>query len=197
MNSRWKWFLWHRVMSFEAGKVYSFLVGYPPLGRLKSATVSWTYWSSVFNPLTWRLISIPALHINRIIILNLETNARVVICGNDEAIQSGKEVRMLPQPGCRLQSNLMNTDDVESSNNFLEHFGRKKYHRKKKIGMPSSMINWYLNWNHYIQISSPPFEWIHQPFTNHLFFFYRLTTEISQTNDVQIKWSILDVFVTS
>lgn len=65
-------------MRFEPRRSYTFVFGSPWLGNIQSATLMWTYSSSVFNPLTWRFLSIPALHINRIIVLNLESNNRLI-----------------------------------------------------------------------------------------------------------------------
>jgi hypothetical protein len=55
---------------------YSYVLGSTWLGEITSVTLVWTYSSSVFNPLTWRILTIPALHVNRIIVHNLESNSR-------------------------------------------------------------------------------------------------------------------------
>ncbi len=72
------WLYKNRSVRFEPKKAYSYVLGSPWLGSIKSATLIWTYSSSVFNPLTWRILSVPALHVNRIIVLNLESNNRYV-----------------------------------------------------------------------------------------------------------------------
>ena len=60
----------------EPGKAYSYVLSSHWLGRIQMITVEWHYASSVFNPFTWRIMSVPAIHINRIIVHNFETNNR-------------------------------------------------------------------------------------------------------------------------
>ena len=65
-----------RNVRFEPRMAYSYVLGSTWLGDIKSVTLVWTYSSSVFNPLTWRILTVPALHVNRIIVHNLESNSR-------------------------------------------------------------------------------------------------------------------------
>lgn len=63
-------------MRFEPGQVYSFVMGTPWLGHVHTAKVKWHYASNVFNPFTWRMRSVPAIYLNRIVVHNYETNNR-------------------------------------------------------------------------------------------------------------------------
>nr|CAH0113682.1 unnamed protein product [Daphnia galeata] len=89
---------------FEPRMAYSYVLGSTWLGDIKSVTLVWTYSSSVFNPLTWRILTVPALHVNRIIVHNLESNSSTVICGEDTAIGSKEARQMFPTSKCRNQS---------------------------------------------------------------------------------------------
>ncbi|XP_046638843.1 pancreatic lipase-related protein 2-like [Daphnia pulicaria] len=91
---------------FEPRMAYSYVLGSTWLGEITSVTLVWTYSSSVFNPLTWRILTIPALHVNRIIVHNLESNSSTVICGEDTAINSKEARQMFPASKCRNQSRL-------------------------------------------------------------------------------------------
>ncbi|KAI9556632.1 hypothetical protein GHT06_016422 [Daphnia sinensis] len=89
---------------FEPRRAYSYVLGSTWLGDIKSVTLVWTYSSSVFNPLTWRILTVPALHVNRIIVHNLESNSSTVICGEDTPISSKESRQMFPDSKCRHQS---------------------------------------------------------------------------------------------
>ncbi len=65
-----------RNVRFEPRMAYSYVLGSTWLGEITSVTLVWTYSSSVFNPLTWRILTVPSLHVNRIIVHNLESNSR-------------------------------------------------------------------------------------------------------------------------
>ena len=45
-------------------------------GSPLAVDLEWGYSSSVLNPLTWRLLSRPKIHVNRVVAVNMETRKR-------------------------------------------------------------------------------------------------------------------------
>lgn len=66
----------NREIFFEPGNVYTYMIGTEDLGQLKSATLEWSYVTAYYNPLTWRLLSTPAVYVNRIHIDSIEMQER-------------------------------------------------------------------------------------------------------------------------
>ncbi|KAK3855350.1 hypothetical protein Pcinc_038251 [Petrolisthes cinctipes] len=89
---------------FEPGNVYTYMIGTEDLGHLKSAKLEWSYVTAYYNPLTWRLLSTPAVYVNRIHINSIEMQERYEFCGMDQAFQSGWVRHLEWQPVCPQQA---------------------------------------------------------------------------------------------
>ncbi|KAK4875022.1 hypothetical protein RN001_011444 [Aquatica leii] len=65
------------------------------ISHLKTVEVEWRYTSSVLNPLTWRLVKTPRIHVFSVRVDNLETKQSVTVCPKDEEIVSGVVQKMM------------------------------------------------------------------------------------------------------
>lgn len=57
----------------EPGAAYSAVIAADEVPSLTAVEIEWNYQSSVFNPLTWRLISSPRIFITKVTVQELET----------------------------------------------------------------------------------------------------------------------------
>ncbi|XP_018321173.1 pancreatic triacylglycerol lipase-like [Agrilus planipennis] len=67
----------------EPGVKYEAVVPGNDIPDLKSVEVEWKYHSSVFNPLTWRLLASPRVFVDHVVIDNLETNKSIIVCSRE------------------------------------------------------------------------------------------------------------------
>lgn len=60
----------------EPGKLYTEIVSMDKTLHLKGLEVEWDYHSNVFNPLTWRLLASPRVHLAKIKVESLNPKER-------------------------------------------------------------------------------------------------------------------------
>jgi pancreatic triacylglycerol lipase len=60
----------------EPGKIYTAVVPTSEVPRLKAVEVEWRYQSSVLNPLTWRILAVPQIYVEKITVDALEIKQR-------------------------------------------------------------------------------------------------------------------------
>lgn len=64
----------------EPGATYRTVVPATAINDLKAVTLEWQYHSSMFNPLTWRLLSAPRIYVTRVTIDSLESGKSITVC---------------------------------------------------------------------------------------------------------------------
>ncbi|XP_037078473.1 LOW QUALITY PROTEIN: pancreatic triacylglycerol lipase-like [Pollicipes pollicipes] len=98
---------WHRFsqgdMSSKPGQDYSSLTPVSFTGEPTAIELEWRYASSLLNPLTWRLLSQPMIHVNRVLAVSVESRQRYVFCGEDLPLFSGRPSRLRFNRRCRAQ----------------------------------------------------------------------------------------------
>lgn len=57
----------------EPGKTYTGVIASDEVHNVKAVEVEWKYNSSLFNPLTWRILASPRIYLKSITIESLET----------------------------------------------------------------------------------------------------------------------------
>ncbi|KAL3268284.1 hypothetical protein HHI36_007405 [Cryptolaemus montrouzieri] len=68
----------------EPGEIYTGVVATDEIRTLKAVEVEWRYNSSLFNPLTWRLLSAPRIFIDHITVDALEIRKTITVCPKQE-----------------------------------------------------------------------------------------------------------------
>lgn len=63
----------------EPGALYMGVVATDQVPHLKSIEIEWKHNTSLFNPLTWRILTDPKIYVKKVIVEALETNERC--CG--------------------------------------------------------------------------------------------------------------------
>lgn len=61
---------------YEPGSTHTIVLPGDVVGKPHSVEITWEYRTSVFNPLTWRLLHTPRAYIDSLTIENLETDHR-------------------------------------------------------------------------------------------------------------------------
>lgn len=79
------------------GASYKAVVPGDEISILKSIEVEWKFHSNVFNPLTWRILETPKVHIANITVDVLETGKSLTVCPKDrKPLVSGMPLLLLP-----------------------------------------------------------------------------------------------------
>ncbi|XP_043197105.1 pancreatic triacylglycerol lipase-like isoform X1 [Amphibalanus amphitrite] len=98
---------WHRLgdsdQYFEPGQKYVHVSAVSLTGPPLAIDLEWSHSSFLLNPLTWRLLSRPMIHVNRVVAVHMETRERFVFCGEDLPLTSGRSARLRFNPRCRPQ----------------------------------------------------------------------------------------------
>lgn len=82
---------------YEPGGYYMKVVATDELKNLKAVELEWAFNSSLFNPLTWRILSTPKIYLTKITVESLENNQRVTICPkNQEPLINGEAKLLIP-----------------------------------------------------------------------------------------------------
>ncbi|XP_071444897.1 pancreatic triacylglycerol lipase-like [Hetaerina americana] len=77
-----------RDMYFKPGSTHSWVVSGKPVGRFTSAKIEWVFGTSVFNPLSWRLLTIPSIHLSWMKVEVLESGERMTMCTEGEPMKT-------------------------------------------------------------------------------------------------------------
>ncbi|GLV44467.1 uncharacterized protein CBL_10271 [Carabus blaptoides fortunei] len=64
----------------EPGVTYRTVVPATAINDIKAVTLEWQYHSSMFNPLTWRLLTAPRIYVTRVTIDSLESGKSITVC---------------------------------------------------------------------------------------------------------------------
>lgn len=63
----------------EPGQIYTAVIPTSEIPKLKAVEVEWRYKSSVFNPLTWRILAVPMIYIEKVTVDALEIRQRYFV----------------------------------------------------------------------------------------------------------------------
>lgn len=66
---------------YEPGSTHTVVLAGNVVGKPEAVEISWEYQTSVFNPLTWRLLHTPRVYIDSLVVDNLETSHGYVFSG--------------------------------------------------------------------------------------------------------------------
>ncbi|KAJ8952140.1 hypothetical protein NQ318_018476 [Aromia moschata] len=69
---------------YEPGTLYTSVVAAKEVSHLRAIEVEWKYNSSLFNPLTWRILTTPKIFLRKVTVESLEINERITVCPKDE-----------------------------------------------------------------------------------------------------------------
>jgi len=64
----------------EPGSVHTSVIAADYVKNLSAVEVEWDYNVSVFNPLTWRILTSPRLFIDKVTVESLESGKKVTVC---------------------------------------------------------------------------------------------------------------------
>ncbi|CAH1990804.1 unnamed protein product [Acanthoscelides obtectus] len=64
----------------EPGGIYMGVVATDEVSHLKAIEIEWKYNSSLFNPLTWRILSTPKIYLKKVTVESLELDQRITVC---------------------------------------------------------------------------------------------------------------------
>ncbi|XP_044272096.1 pancreatic triacylglycerol lipase isoform X1 [Tribolium madens] len=81
----------------EPGKIYTAVVPTSEIKKIKAVEVEWRYQSSYLNPLTWRLLAVPKIYIEKITIDALEIRQSLTVCPKDgQPLHTSQSHFMIP-----------------------------------------------------------------------------------------------------
>lgn len=75
-----------RDMYFEPGRTHTWVVAGDPVGRLTSAKIEWVFGMSLFNPLSWRPLTLPSIHLASLTVEVLESGEKMTLCTEGEPL---------------------------------------------------------------------------------------------------------------
>lgn len=82
---------------YEPGGLYRKVIATNELKQLKAVEVEWRYNSSLLNPLTWRLLTIPKIFLKKVTIQSLELGQSLTVCPKDKMpLISSKPQLLIP-----------------------------------------------------------------------------------------------------
>lgn len=77
---------------FEPGGNYSAIMAGSHVAKLLKVMLTWEYRTNPLNPLTWRLLVVPRVYVQRIRIQLMEQRTSVVVCPlNDAPVRADQE----------------------------------------------------------------------------------------------------------
>lgn len=86
---------------YEPGSTHTVVLPGDVVGDLAAVEISWEYQTSVFNPLTWRLLHTPRVYIDALSIENLESNHGILVCPDETKALIANELKVLTVENCR------------------------------------------------------------------------------------------------
>lgn len=95
---------------YEPGSKHTIVLPGDVVGEPHSVEITWEYQTSVFNPLTWRLLHTPRAYIDSLAIKNLETDYGVTVCPDDTKTLLANQPKLLTTDNCRnTEHNVIST----------------------------------------------------------------------------------------
>ncbi|XP_015586710.1 pancreatic lipase-related protein 2 [Cephus cinctus] len=85
---------------YEPGSTHTIVLPGDVVGKPESVELSWEYQTSVFNPLTWRLLHKPRVYIDSVTVDNLETSQGITVCPDESKTLLANEPKILQADNC-------------------------------------------------------------------------------------------------
>ncbi|XP_044754257.1 pancreatic lipase-related protein 2 isoform X1 [Coccinella septempunctata] len=81
----------------EPGHTYTGVIATNEVDNLKAVEVEWKYNSSLFNPLTWRILASPRIYLKNVTVESLEIGRKITVCPkSDVPLISGFPQLLIP-----------------------------------------------------------------------------------------------------
>lgn len=90
---------------YEPGSVHKVVLPGDVIGKPESVEITWEYQTSVFNPLTWRLLHTPRAYIDSITVDNLEFSHGITVCPDETKTLLANEPKILTSENCATNGN--------------------------------------------------------------------------------------------
>lgn len=85
---------------YEPGGIYMQVVATDEIKNLKAVELEWKYNSSLFNPLTWRILDTPKIYLSKITVESLENQQRITVCPKEQQPLVNGEPKLLIPTYC-------------------------------------------------------------------------------------------------
>ncbi|XP_070153507.1 pancreatic lipase-related protein 2 isoform X2 [Polyergus mexicanus] len=86
---------------YEPGSTHTIVLPGDVVGKPNSVEITWEYQTSVFNPLTWRLLHTPRAYIDSLTIKSLETDHEITLCPDNTKTLIANQPKILTVEKCR------------------------------------------------------------------------------------------------
>ncbi|XP_058801466.1 pancreatic lipase-related protein 2-like [Phymastichus coffea] len=86
---------------YEPGTRHTVVVPGDVVGKVEAVEITWDYQTSMFNPLTWRLLHKPKAYIDSLTIKSLEFHNEITVCPGSTKTLVANEPQMLKVENCR------------------------------------------------------------------------------------------------
>ncbi|XP_011306825.1 pancreatic triacylglycerol lipase [Fopius arisanus] len=86
---------------YEPGSSHTLVLPGDLVGKPEAVEITWEYQTSVFNPLTWRLLEKPKAYIDSLKIDSLEFASGITVCPDETKELMANEPRILTADNCR------------------------------------------------------------------------------------------------
>lgn len=95
---------------YEPGSTHTIVLSGDIVGKPNSVEITWEYQTSVFNPLTWRLLHTPRAYIDSLTIKSLETDHEITLCPDNTKTLIANQPKILTVENCRnVEHNTIST----------------------------------------------------------------------------------------
>ncbi|XP_043279653.1 pancreatic triacylglycerol lipase-like [Venturia canescens] len=95
---------------YEPGTTHTFVLPGEVVGVPEAVEITWEYQTSVFNPLTWRLLHTPRTYIDSLTIDSLESGHGITVCTDETRALIANEPRTLTTDNCQhVDTNIVHT----------------------------------------------------------------------------------------
>ncbi|KAK0085747.1 hypothetical protein PV325_004484 [Microctonus aethiopoides] len=86
---------------YEPGSAHTVVLPGEVVGKPEAVEITWEYQTSMFNPLTWRLLHKPKAYIDSLAIDSLEAGQGIIVCHDETKELIANEPRILTVDNCR------------------------------------------------------------------------------------------------
>ncbi|XP_029155587.1 pancreatic triacylglycerol lipase-like [Nylanderia fulva] len=94
---------------YEPGSTHTIVLPGDLVGKPKSVEITWDFQTSVFNPLTWRLLHVPRAYVDSLTIKSLEIDHEITLCLDDTKTLIANQPKIMTAENCRSEHNAIST----------------------------------------------------------------------------------------
>lgn len=95
---------------YEPGSVHRVVLPGDVVGKPELVEITWEYQTSMFNPLTWRLLHTPRAYIDLLTVDSLEFNHGITVCPDESKTLLANEPKILTTENCgNTNTNVIST----------------------------------------------------------------------------------------